>query len=106
LTRWPCATRGPTVRWTRICTTRKGCRRRRSARTRGDLMTTTERATLPYRNASLTPEARTADLLSRMTLEEKAAQMVGVWQLKSTTLVDDAGNFDVAKARAAFGHGN
>jgi beta-glucosidase len=59
-----------------------------------------------YRDASLPPEERTADLLSRMTLEEKAAQMVGVWQLKSETLVDADGAFDLAKARAAFGHGH
>ena len=59
-----------------------------------------------YRDASLSPDERTADLLSRMTLEEKAAQMVGVWQLKSETLVDDGGNFDLAKARAAFGAGH
>src|SRR5688500_7920058 len=59
-----------------------------------------------YRDSSLPPEARAADLLSRMTLEEKAAQMVGVWQLKSETLVDADGAFDLAKARAAFGHGH
>ncbi len=62
--------------------------------------------TLRYKDPSLTAEQRAADLLARMTLEEKAAQMVGVWQLKSSTLVDDHGNFDVEKARRAFGHGN
>jgi beta-glucosidase len=41
-----------------------------------------------------------------MTLEEKAAQMTCVWQQKAETLVDAAGRFDVARARAAFGHGN
>ena len=42
-----------------------------------------------------------------MTLAEKAAQMMGVWQEKATTLVDADGNFDLAKARVAFqnGHG-
>ena len=42
-----------------------------------------------------------------MTLEEKAAQMVCVWQRKADTLVDERGNFDLAKARKAFrkGHG-
>ncbi|MBV9880204.1 MAG: glycoside hydrolase family 3 protein, partial [Gemmatirosa sp.] len=59
-----------------------------------------------YRDAVRTPEERTADLLSRMTLDEKAAQMVGVWQMKTQTLVGDDGTFDLAKARAAFGHGN
>lgn len=32
-----------------------------------------------WRDASASPAARAADLLSRMTLEEKAAQLVGVW---------------------------
>ncbi|MEM6645879.1 MAG: glycoside hydrolase family 3 N-terminal domain-containing protein [Bacteroidota bacterium] len=41
-----------------------------------------------------------------MTLEEKAAQMMGVWQQKATTLVDEDGAFDLEKARAAFGHGH
>ncbi len=42
-----------------------------------------------------------------MTLEEKAAQMMCVWQDKSTKLVDADGHFDLAKAQAAFaaGHG-
>ncbi|MDR3718690.1 MAG: glycoside hydrolase family 3 N-terminal domain-containing protein [Bryobacteraceae bacterium] len=37
-----------------------------------------------------------------MTLEEKAAQMMCVWQDKAKTLLDAEGNFDAAKARAAF----
>ncbi|HMB92226.1 MAG TPA: glycoside hydrolase family 3 protein, partial [Rhodothermales bacterium] len=42
-----------------------------------------------------------------MTLEEKAAQMMGVWQQKADTLLDEHGNFDLEKARKAFkdGHG-
>ena len=40
-----------------------------------------------------------------MTLEEKAAQMICVWQKKADTLVDAEGNFDASKAQAAFGHG-
>lgn len=61
----------------------------------------------PYRDAALPPATRVRDLLGRMTLEEKAAQMLCVWQDKKSTLLDDAGNFDLAKARAAFkrGHG-
>src|SRR5215217_5783893 len=61
----------------------------------------------PYRNPALPAERRVADLLARMTLEEKAAQMVGIWQKKAEMLVDAQGNFDPAKARAAFkdGHG-
>ena len=42
-----------------------------------------------------------------MTLEEKAAQMMCVWQKKAETLVDAKGNFDFQKAKEAFrkGHG-
>src|SRR3974390_2141298 len=62
---------------------------------------------VPYRNASLPAARRVKDLLSRMTLEEKAAQMICVWQKKAETLVDADGQFDLAKAKAAFkkGHG-
>jgi|CZKS01.1.fsa_nt_gi beta-glucosidase len=60
-----------------------------------------------YRNPKLAPERRTKDLLARMTLEEKAAQMICIWQQKAETLVDADGQFDPSKARAAFkkGHG-
>ena len=50
-------------------------------------------------------KARVRDLLSRMTLEEKAAQMVCVWNEMSATLVDERGAFDPAKAAAAFADG-
>jgi beta-glucosidase len=59
-------------------------------------------ATPAYRNPTLSAEARARDLLRRMTLEEKAAQMVCVWQQKAQTLVDAAGGFDAAKAKKAF----
>lgn len=57
---------------------------------------------LPYKNPALSPEKRTQDLLSRMTLEEKAAQMVGVWREKAQTMLDAEGNFDLGKAKTAF----
>jgi beta-glucosidase len=37
-----------------------------------------------------------------MTLEEKAEQMLCVWQEKAQKLVDAEGNFDLAKAQVAF----
>src|ERR1700690_3123951 len=60
-----------------------------------------------YKNPALPPARRVKDLLSRMTLEEKAAQMMCVWQKKSETLIDAGGNFNLRKAKAAFkkGHG-
>lgn len=41
-----------------------------------------------------------------MTLAEKAAQMVGIWNEKKDTLVSESGHFDIEKARKHFGHGN
>ena len=58
--------------------------------------------TPPYKNPALAPAKRAKDLLSRMTLEEKAAQMMCVWQQKAQTLLDAEGNFDFRKAKAAF----
>src|SRR5580765_8175853 len=60
-----------------------------------------------YKNPALAPAARVKDLLRRMTLEEKAAQMMCVWQKKAETLLDAEGDFDFAKAKANFrdGHG-
>lgn len=58
-----------------------------------------------YKNPSLPPAKRVKDLLSRMTLEEKAAQMMCVWQQKAQKLVNADGRFDPAKAKAAFKKG-
>lgn len=59
----------------------------------------------PYKNAALPVADRVADLLRRMTLEEKAAQMMCVWQQKTDKLVDEHGVFDPARARKAFQDG-
>jgi beta-glucosidase len=66
------------------------------------------RKTAPtYKNASLPSQKRVKDLLARMTLEEKAAQMMCVWQSKAQTMLDAHGNFDLEKAKKSFsdGHG-
>jgi beta-glucosidase len=55
-----------------------------------------------YKNPSLPSARRVRDLLSRMTLEEKAAQMLCVWQEKAQKLVDEKGDFDLAKAKKTF----
>jgi len=60
---------------------------------------------LPYKDRTRSADERTADLLARMTLEEKVAQMVGVWRQKAALLVDEQGRFDAGKARLNFGHG-
>ena len=55
-----------------------------------------------YRNPKLSVERRVKDLLSRMTLKEKVAQMLCIWQQKSSTLVDENGRFDLQKAKTHF----
>ncbi|HEY1662399.1 MAG TPA: glycoside hydrolase family 3 N-terminal domain-containing protein [Verrucomicrobiae bacterium] len=59
-----------------------------------------------YQDRKVPAEKRVRDLLGRMTLEEKAAQMMCVWQEKSKFL-NASGDFDLEKARANFkkGHG-
>ena len=49
---------------------------------------------LPYQDPKLSFEKRTKDLLSRMTLEEKVAQMVCIWRDRPKAMLDDHGNFD------------
>src|SRR5580700_4717154 len=58
-----------------------------------------------YKNPAAPIGRRVADLLARMTLEEKAAQMVCIWQEKSTKIQDKNGDFDFQKAKKFFGHG-
>lgn len=60
----------------------------------------------PYKNKNLSTEERTKDLISRMTLEEKAAQMMGAWNGKAEMLLDENGNFDIEKAHRTFSDGN
>jgi len=59
-----------------------------------------------YLNPDLPVTQRVSDLLSQMTLEEKVAQMLCVWQGKANTLEDDNGSFDLEKAEKHFGHGH
>ncbi|HEV7716296.1 MAG TPA: glycoside hydrolase family 3 N-terminal domain-containing protein, partial [Steroidobacteraceae bacterium] len=60
-----------------------------------------------YRDVSAPLERRVEDLLSRMTLDEKIAQITTVWTAKSELLTDQR-EFDPAKARklypAGIGH--
>jgi beta-glucosidase len=57
-----------------------------------------------YRDASASVDARVADLLARMTLEEKVAQLQGIWNRKRE-IQDAQGRFDPARAQAVIGHG-
>jgi beta-glucosidase len=57
---------------------------------------------LPYLDPKLSADRRTRDLLSRMTLKEKAAQMICIWNQKPNTMTDEKGNFDPEKAKVYF----
>ncbi len=54
-----------------------------------------------YKDPAAPVAERVEDLLSRMTLAEKIAQLTCVWNRK-TEFLDAAGNFDPAKARSTF----
>jgi beta-glucosidase len=58
----------------------------------------------PYWNADLPVEQRVADLLARMTLEEKLSQMVAIWTDKAA-IQDGDDFFDPAKASVQYPHG-
>ncbi|MEK7343583.1 MAG: glycoside hydrolase family 3 N-terminal domain-containing protein [Pseudomonadota bacterium] len=54
-----------------------------------------------YKDASAPVESRVDDLLARMTLDEKIAQITTVWEGK-VALFDDRLQLDLAKLRAAY----
>src|SRR5688572_17787730 len=57
-----------------------------------------------YKDASQPLERRIEDLLARMNLEEKVAQLVTVWERKAR-IQTPAGQFSADKASQAFPHG-
>ncbi|MCW3835718.1 glycoside hydrolase family 3 N-terminal domain-containing protein [Sphingomonas canadensis] len=57
-----------------------------------------------YKDASQPVDLRVEDLLKRMTLEEKVAQMVAVW-LEKEKIQSPDGEFDAAKASRNFPNG-
>lgn len=59
---------------------------------------------LPYQDASLSVDQRADDLLARMTLDEKMAQITTTWGGK-VEIFDDDGNFDPEKAAKLYPHG-
>jgi beta-glucosidase len=65
----------------------------------------------PYRDPKLPVEQRVADLLSRMTLEEKVAQMEGAWENRQffsdpqALFVDGQGNFLPERAAVLLKNG-
>ncbi len=57
-----------------------------------------------YKDRSAAIDARIADLLGRMTIEEKVMQMQCVWQSKGA-IQSDKGDFDPAKAAKVYPNG-
>jgi beta-glucosidase len=62
-------------------------------------------ATAPYKDSRLPVAQRVADLLSRMTLEEKIAQMLCIWGQRKALLMDDTGVFSPEKAKTQLPNG-
>ena len=60
---------------------------------------------LPYKNPQLSTQERVKDLLARMTLAEKVAQMQCIWSSGKRQLFDDNGHLDEAKASQNFPNG-
>jgi beta-xylosidase len=58
-----------------------------------------------YKNPDLPVRQRINDLLNRMTLEEKVAQMMGVWEQRSTLILDENENISIQKLRNNFKNG-
>ncbi|MEG8946839.1 glycoside hydrolase family 3 N-terminal domain-containing protein [Rosettibacter firmus] len=58
-----------------------------------------------YKNPKLSPEQRAKDLIKRMTLEEKIAQMLCIWEDKKTILFDENGNLNYEKMREHLKNG-
>ncbi len=59
---------------------------------------------LAYKNPGLPVEERVADLLSRMTVQEKVAQMLCIWGAKKEVL-DEHGKIDLRKLAANLSEG-
>ncbi|MDG2521157.1 glycoside hydrolase family 3 N-terminal domain-containing protein [Caulobacter segnis] len=57
-----------------------------------------------YKDPRQPVDARVKDLLGRMTLEEKAAQLIGIWLTKAN-IQNDKGDFSPANATKNFPHG-
>ncbi|MGC2635732.1 MAG: glycoside hydrolase family 3 N-terminal domain-containing protein [Acidobacteriaceae bacterium] len=79
--------------------TKKAAQRAASAKANVKANLKANGSTPAYKNVTLPVARRVKDLLGRMTLEEKAAQMLCIWQEKAVTLVDEKGEFDAAKAK-------
>lgn len=60
---------------------------------------------LDYKNPSLSVDDRVADLLGRMTIEDKVAQMLCIWGQKKDVLLDEKDELDLHKFATQFKNG-
>ena len=60
---------------------------------------------IDYKNPRFSIEERVSDLLNRMTLEEKVAQMISIWNEKQDIFYDDNGEFTLSKIRTKLKNG-
>ena len=58
-----------------------------------------------YKDASLPVDVRVDDLLRRMTLEEKVAQLIALWSTQKDVLGAGSDEFSAARASKAYPHG-
>ncbi len=58
-----------------------------------------------YRNPQLSISDRVADLLARMTLEEKIGQMLCIWDERAAMMFDEDGTPNFAKMKSHLGNG-
>ena len=58
-----------------------------------------------YKNLNLTIDERVADLVERMTLEEKVAQMISIWREKQSTFYNDNGDLSLVNISKKFKDG-
>ncbi len=70
----------------------------------GAVLAATAQTPPPYRDATRPVDVRVADLLSRMTLDEKVAQLMGIWNTRSV-MQDANGTFLPAQAAPLLGQG-
>jgi len=73
-------------------------------------VTHSQTSTPPYKNPKLSVDARVADLLKRMTIEEKVAQLTCLWSLRpqvnpQTDFSTDRGDLSPEKAREVMKYG-
>ena len=66
---------------------------------------TVSQVSIPYKNPALPINQRVSDLLKRMTLKEKVAQMLGIWRIKNEHLIDADGQLCLGYLEENFVNG-